>query len=136
MTSSLSAAVVDMMEGLPFRVPFGPRCLKLEQAQAHRSRPVGFIEDSEGLCACPVGGPSQLETWDPKPGAPANVRGPFRAIRTNVPGIQISEHFPLMARIADRYAILRSVHHDEAPIHETGHQLMQTAHLFRSGMEW
>jgi hypothetical protein len=83
-----------------------------------------------------VGGPSQLETWDPKPGAPENVRGPFRPISTDVPGIQISEHFPLMAQMAHRYAILRSVHHHSAPIHETGHQLMQTGRLFHGGKEF
>jgi hypothetical protein len=83
-----------------------------------------------------VGGPSHLDTWDPKPAAPANVRGPFRPIRTNVPGIDLCEHFPLMAQVADRYALVRSVHHDEAPIHETGHQLMQTGFLFRRGQEY
>jgi uncharacterized protein (DUF1501 family) len=83
-----------------------------------------------------VGGPSHLDTWDPKPGAPANVRGPFRPIRTNVPGIDIGEHFPLMAGMADRYALVRSVHHTAAPIHETGHQLMQTGYLFRGGQEY
>ncbi|HXG13314.1 MAG TPA: DUF1501 domain-containing protein [Gemmataceae bacterium] len=82
-----------------------------------------------------VGGPSHLDTWDPKPDAPANVRGPFRPIKTNVPGVEICEHFPFMARMADRYAIVRSVHHTAAPIHETGHQLMQTGRLFRGGQE-
>ncbi len=82
-----------------------------------------------------VGGPSQIDTWDPKPNAPDNIRGPFRPTRTNVPGIDIGEHFPLMAQMAHRYSIIRSVHHDAAPIHETGHQLMQTGRLFRSGQE-
>ena len=82
-----------------------------------------------------VGGPSQLDTWDLKPDGPEGIRGPFRPIRTNVPGIAISECFPLMARMADRYALVRSVHHDAAPIHETGHQLMQTGKLFRGGLE-
>jgi hypothetical protein len=82
-----------------------------------------------------VGGPSQLDTWDLKTGAPDSVRGPFRPTCTNVPGIQICEHFPRMARMADRYAIVRSVHHRAAPIHETGHQMMQTGHLFRGGQE-
>jgi uncharacterized protein (DUF1501 family) len=82
-----------------------------------------------------VGGPSHLETWDPKPGAPENIRGPFRPLRTNVPGIAISEHLPRMARRADRYAIIRSVYHGAAAIHETGHQLMQTGRLSRSGVE-
>jgi Protein of unknown function (DUF1501) len=83
-----------------------------------------------------VGGPSHLDTWDMKPDAPANVRGPFRPARTNVPGIDVGEHFPRMARLADRYAVVRSVHHRAAPIHETGHQLMQTGHLFRGGQEY
>src|SRR5256885_4664933 len=50
--------------------------------------------------------------------------------------MQISEHFPLMAKAADRYAILRSVYHKAAPIHETGHQMMQTGYLFRGGLEY
>jgi hypothetical protein len=83
-----------------------------------------------------VGGPSQLDTWDLKPGAPDTIRGPFKPISTNVPGTQICEHFPLMARMAERYTLIRSVHHEAAPIHETGHQLMQTGHLFRSGIEY
>jgi uncharacterized protein (DUF1501 family) len=82
-----------------------------------------------------VGGPGHLDTWDLKPDAPDGVRGPFQPIRTNAPGVDICEHFPLMARLADRYALVRSVHHREAPIHETGHQLMQTGQLFRSGVE-
>ncbi len=82
-----------------------------------------------------VGGPSQLDTWDLKPEAPTDIRGPFRPTRTNVPGIHLCEHFPRMARLADRLAIARSVHHDAAPIHETGQQLMQTGKLFRSGIE-
>jgi hypothetical protein len=82
-----------------------------------------------------VGGPSQLDTWDLKPEAPEKIRGPFRPIPTNVPGIQIAEHFPLMAKMAERYTIVRSVHHDAAPIHETGHQLMQTGYLSGHGQE-
>jgi uncharacterized protein (DUF1501 family) len=76
-----------------------------------------------------VGGPSQLETWDPKPDAPADVRGPFRPIATSVTGVQISEHLPRLASLADRYTILRSVHHNASPIHETGQQLLQTGRL-------
>ena len=59
-----------------------------------------------------VGGPGQLDTWDLKPDAPSHVRGPFRPIRTSVPGIDICEHFPLMAKMADRFAIVRSLHHE------------------------
>ncbi len=55
------------------------------------------------------GGPSHLETWDPKPAAPAEVRGPFAEQRTKVPGVTISEHLPLMAQRLDRVALIRSL---------------------------
>ncbi len=67
-----------------------------------------------------TGGPSHLDTWDPKPDAPSEFRGPFRSIRTNVPGIEISEIFPRMARHADKFALVRSVYSDAPPVHETG----------------
>ncbi len=57
------------------------------------------------------GGPSQLETYDPKPEAPAEYRGPYGAIRTKVPGIRISETLPLHARHADKMVFVRSVAH-------------------------
>jgi uncharacterized protein (DUF1501 family) len=56
------------------------------------------------------GGPAQLDTWDPKPGAPLEYRGPFSPIATRVPGIRIGELFPQIAQLADRFAILRSLH--------------------------
>src|SRR4051794_5789719 len=71
-----------------------------------------------------VGGPSHLDTWDMKPDAPREIRGPFRPARTNVPGIEISEIFPRMAKHADKYALIRSMFHGAAPVHDTGHQLM------------
>jgi len=57
------------------------------------------------------GGPSQLETYDMKPDAPNEFRGPLRPIRTNVPGMHICEYMPLQARIADKFSIIRSLHH-------------------------
>lgn len=57
------------------------------------------------------GGPSQFETWDPKPDAPEEYRGPFRPIRTAVPGMEFCELFPLQARLARRLAVVRSLHH-------------------------
>jgi hypothetical protein len=57
------------------------------------------------------GGPSQFETFDPKPNAPAEVRGPFQPIKSTVPGMDFCELFPLHARIADKLAIVRSLHH-------------------------
>lgn len=80
-----------------------------------------------------VGGPSHLDTWDPKPDAPSHIRGPFRPIRTNVPGIEISEVFPRMARHADQFALIRSCHHDGAALHDAGHLLMQTGRCADEG---
>jgi len=77
-----------------------------------------------------VGGPSQLDTWDLKPDAPSSVRGPFRPIRTNVSGIQISDIFPGMARHADKFALIRSCYHEGAALHEAGQHLMQTGRAF------
>lgn len=72
-----------------------------------------------------VGGPSHIDTWDPKPDAPSEYRGPFKAIATSVPGIQFTELFPRMARLTHRLALVRSVFHAEPPIHESGLQLVQ-----------
>ena len=72
------------------------------------------------------GGPSHLETFDLKPDAPQEIRGEFRPIRTNVPGIDICEHFPRLARMADKYTILRSLHHERGE-HSGG------THRFLSG---
>jgi hypothetical protein len=57
------------------------------------------------------GGPSHLDTLDPKPNVPAEVRGEYGTIATAVPGIRVSEHLPRMARIMDRVALVRSMHH-------------------------
>ncbi|MEZ6068164.1 MAG: DUF1501 domain-containing protein [Planctomycetaceae bacterium] len=59
------------------------------------------------------GGPGQHETWDLKPEAPAEVRGEFQPIATNVPGIEISEHFPRLAQRCDQLAIIRSMTHTD-----------------------
>jgi uncharacterized protein (DUF1501 family) len=82
-----------------------------------------------------VGGPSHIDTWDPKPKAPAEVRGPFQPIATSVPGLQITEIFPKMARHAAKFSLLRSVYHTATAVHDTGHQMMQTGRLFSGGVE-
>ncbi len=82
-----------------------------------------------------VGGPSQVDCWDMKPGAPAEIRGPYRPIKTNVPGIEISEIFPRTAGHADKFALVRSMYHTAAAVHDTGHQMMQTGRLFEGGIE-
>jgi len=82
-----------------------------------------------------VGGPSQLDTWDMKPNAPVEIRGPYKPIKTNAPDIQVCEVFPRMAKIADKFALIRSLNHTAAAVHDTGHQMMQTGRLFQGGVE-
>jgi hypothetical protein len=82
-----------------------------------------------------VGGPSQLDTWDMKPDAPAEIRGPFQPIATKVPGVQVSEVFPRLAANMDKVSLVRSVYHTATAVHDTGHQMMQTGRLFTGGIE-
>jgi hypothetical protein len=98
----------------------------------------GAVQDRDVNCIMLflVGAPSQIDTWDPKPDAPPEVRGPFRSVATNVPGMRISEIFPRMARLADKYSILRTVYHTATAVHDTGYQMMQTGRLFTGGIEY
>jgi Protein of unknown function (DUF1501) len=59
-----------------------------------------------------LGGPPHVDMWDPKPTAPAEIRGPFDSISTSIPGVRFGEHLPRMAQRADRLAVVRSVSHD------------------------
>jgi len=79
-----------------------------------------------------VGSPGQLDTWDMKPDAPAEVRGKFKPTKTNVTGVQICEHFPLMARMMDKVALIRSLHHKTGATHENGQRWMMTGHEFNA----
>src|SRR5262249_50805742 len=87
---------------------------------------VGGDRDVSCILLFLVGGPSQLDTWDMKPDAPEEIRGPFRPIDTKVPGVQVSEIFPRLAGMMDRVALVRSAYHTAAAVHDTGHQMMQT----------
>jgi uncharacterized protein (DUF1501 family) len=79
-----------------------------------RARAEGTADSRDTACILIWldGGPSQLETYDPKPEAPSEYRGPFAAIRTRVPGIQLCEMLPQHARHADKMVFVRSLHHD------------------------
>jgi len=74
------------------------------------------------------GGPSQLDTLDPKPHAPAEVRGEFKTIATRTPGLHLSEHFKGLANLTDRVAIVRSLYHND-PAHLSSAHATLTGHL-------
>jgi hypothetical protein len=74
-----------------------------------------------------AGGPSHIDTYDLKPGAPAEIRGEFKPIATNVTGVQFGEHLPRQATIMDKLAIVRSAYHTNAG-HGMGSQWMLTGY--------
>jgi uncharacterized protein (DUF1501 family) len=79
-----------------------------------------------------TGGPSQFETFDPKPDAHSSIRGPFLPVSTTVPGLLLSETLPQLSQRAELFSVLRSLSHQGAPIHEAGLQLIQTGVLTKN----
>ncbi|MFQ5735143.1 MAG: DUF1501 domain-containing protein, partial [Planctomycetaceae bacterium] len=82
-----------------------------------------------------LGAPSQMDTWDMKPKAPKEIRGPFKPIATKAKGVQISEIFPGHAKHGDKISYVRSCYHTGAAVHDTGHQMLQTGRLFSGGIQ-
>ncbi len=74
-----------------------------------------------------TGGPTQFETYDPKPEAPSEYRGPFGTVKTNLSGVHFSELMKEQAKVADKLAIIRSIHHSSSS-HDTSSHLTQTGH--------
>ncbi len=104
-----------------------------------RAEAAGQVDPKQDKKSCilifNLGAPSQLDTFDMKPNAPAEVRGPFRPIATNADGIQLSEILPRHAKIADKLALVRSCFHRGAAVHDSGWQIMQTGRLFTGGVD-
>ncbi|HYH66256.1 MAG TPA: DUF1501 domain-containing protein, partial [Urbifossiella sp.] len=71
-----------------------------------------------------LGGPSQHDTWDPKPGAPAEVRGPFGTTASRTPGLRVGELMPLTAQLTDKIAVLRAVATDDNAHSSSGYQML------------
>jgi hypothetical protein len=91
-------------------------------------------DDKSCILIFNLGAPSQVDTFDMKPNAPSEIRGPFKPIKTNNPDIQISEIFPSIAKLADKFSLVRTCYHTAAAVHDTGHQMMQTGRLFTGGI--
>lgn len=88
----------------------------------------GFGRAKQCILLFMWGGPSHIDTFDPKPNAPTEVRGPFATIPTNVPGIEFSEHFRRTAEHADKLCVIRSLTHDD-PAHLSSVHTVLTGHL-------
>src|SRR5205823_6554976 len=72
---------------------------------------------------CLYGGASQIDTWDMKPDAPAEIRGPYKPIRTATPGVHVTELMPRLARLSDHYCLVRSLTHRQ-PEHTRANRIL------------
>ena len=88
-----------------------PQLLRVRAAEAANGKPLSDTAVIQIWCS---GGPTQFETYDPKPEAPVEYAGPFRAIATNVSGVRVSELLPQHAKTADKFTLVRSLAHDDS----------------------
>jgi hypothetical protein len=102
-------------------------CLGLSLADLFHARGAQAAPDPEINCIFLFlwGGPPQHELWDPKPDAPTDIAGPVKPIETNVSGIRIGELLPRMAKVADKYVLVRSARHD-SDVHGNAAHYAQT----------
>ncbi len=75
--------------------------------------PPGFGQAKSVIIVFASGGQSQIDTWDPKPHAPREIRGAFDSIQTTIPGVRFCEHMPHIAKVADKLCVVRSMAHDD-----------------------
>jgi hypothetical protein len=111
----------------------------LSLPQVLRAKEAGLLKPGKENAACimifNLGGPSHIDLWDMKPDAPREIRGPFKPIRTKSDAIEICELLPRHAKIADKFSLVRSCHHDGAAVHDAGWQMMQTGRRFTGGIQ-
>ncbi len=94
--------------------------LKLKEASAAA---VGK-KDTSVILLWIDGGPGHMDTYDMKPEAPPEYRGIWRPIKTNVPGMEVTELFPLHAKVADKFSVIRSMHHNNGDHFTAGHWML------------
>jgi hypothetical protein len=99
----------------------------LLQSRAEASRAGTPRSDRSVILLWMTGGPSHIDTWDPKPDRPIENRGPFSTIATRLPGVRICEHLPKMAAMLDRFTLIRSVdsrhsNHEPNMVLQTGYR--------------
>lgn len=96
-----------------------------QMLQAAAATPGGRASSTEKSCIFiyQYGGLSQLDSWDPKPDVPEEIRGPYKPIATATPGLQVGELMPQLAKISDRYAVIRSLTH-KVPVHDVANKML------------
>ena len=104
-----------------------------QAASSEKSRTANFGKAKSCLIVFLNGGASHHDTFDMKPDAPAEIRGEFKPIASNVPGIRVCEHLPHLARQADKYRVVRSLSHQDTN-HPSGVYWMVTGHPYHKGI--
>ncbi|HZZ73358.1 MAG TPA: DUF1501 domain-containing protein [Pirellulales bacterium] len=102
-----------------------PDLLRLRSQAAERSG--SRAKPRAAILVFLAGGPSHIESFDPKPQAPIDIRGPFNPISTKIPGVSIAETMPELAAIADRFSLVRSCAHENSG-HGGGQRFVQTGY--------
>jgi hypothetical protein len=82
-------------------------------AATQRNNREGKARARSVIIFCTNGGTAQHESFDPKPDAPEEIRGPYKGVQTNVPGTRINEFLPRLSRLADKYTLIRSLNHTD-----------------------
>lgn len=105
-----------------------PDVLRLQAAAAERGQEQ---RDTAIIYIEMAGGPTQHETYDPKPNAPSEYKGPLNSVSTVLPGVQFSQYMAEQAKVADKLAVIRSIHHKSSS-HGTSSHLTQTGYYLRN----
>ena len=98
-----------------------PELTRMKEASARCGR---ATKDTRVILIWLDGGPSHLDLYDMKPNAPAEYRGMWRPVRTNVPGMEITELLPRQARLADKFSIIRSISHNDGEHFSAAHRML------------
>lgn len=110
-----------------------PGILRLQQAVADSGIAAPAKKTTSCILLWMQGGPSHHDSFDPKPDAPAEVRGEFNVIPTTLPGVRIAEHLPMLAKQTDKYSIIRG-HDPRNGSHGTADHLMMSGHKFNPSL--
>ena len=108
-----------------------PQILRAKEQSAQKS---GEKKETSVILIWLDGGPGHMDMYDMKPEAPAEYRGLWTPIRSNVPGFDMTELFPLQAQLADKFSMVRSLHHDTGDHFAGGHRMLTTKDMGVSGV--
>ena len=103
---------------------------RARSAPSDARTPLGFGRAKSVLVVFVSGGQSQIDTWDPKPDAPREIRGAFDSISTAIPGVRFCEHMPRIAQVADQLCVVRTMAHEDLD-HGSAFHLAMTGRYHR-----